>query len=257
MGWGTGNIGGGSGGLNFKVVAYVSEESLLADTPKENTIGVITTVKITDWVFAAQEPDEPNEGTIWIETGQSSDVEFNALKKNSILVYPVSIKQYISGVWETKSAQSYQNAAWHSWWSGELYVLGNEFEDITGGWGIDGYSYSSGVQLGSKKETFLQVTGGTKMTMFGTRNIINTSAYSKLYADVQVVSSYNGVSGPISLLSSKEYRSANIVAQLALGADTSRRIVSIPLDGIDEAYIVLRAEFATSCVINMYKMWLE
>lgn len=108
MGWGTGNLGGGSGGLNFKIVGGTSEPS----SPRENDIWINTDVKITSWVFSATEPETPVEGMVWISTGTTSTVEFNALKKNGIQVYPLSAKQYLDGVWVDKTAKSYQGGEW-------------------------------------------------------------------------------------------------------------------------------------------------
>lgn len=112
MGWGTGNIGGGSGGLNFKVVGGTSEPT----SPKENTIWVNTDTGITSYIFSATEPESPVEGMVWISTGTSSFVGFNALKKNAIQVYPLSAKQYVSGAWVDVTAQSYQNGEWVYWY---------------------------------------------------------------------------------------------------------------------------------------------
>lgn len=55
------------------------------------------------------------EGTVWVTTGASSPVAFNALKKNSVMVYPMSAKQYIGGSWVDKTAKSYQGGAWVDW----------------------------------------------------------------------------------------------------------------------------------------------
>ena len=73
-------------------------------------------------------------GQVWFPVGTSSPVEFNALKKNGITVYPLSAKQYVSGAWVDKTAKSYQNDAWVDWWKGELYTAGDEWVSITGGW---------------------------------------------------------------------------------------------------------------------------
>ena len=105
-------FGGGSNPLNFKIVSYATEEELLAATPKENTIGIVTTDTITSWIFSATEPTDPVEGMVWITTGTSSALEFNALKKNGIQVYPISAKQYVNGAWVGRPAKSYQNGAW-------------------------------------------------------------------------------------------------------------------------------------------------
>ena len=115
MGWGNGNLGGGSGGLNFKIVSYATKSELLADTPKENTIGVITSIPITGYHFGTEEPSPAAAGMVWITTGTSSAIEFNALKKNAIQVYPLSANQYVSGAWVDVTALSYQGAEWVDW----------------------------------------------------------------------------------------------------------------------------------------------
>lgn len=112
MGWGSGNLGGGSGGLNFKIVSYATESELLADTPKENTIGVITSIPITGYHFGTEEPSPAAAGMVWITTGTSSTIAFNALKKNAIQVYPISAKQHISGAWVDVAVKSYSNGKW-------------------------------------------------------------------------------------------------------------------------------------------------
>ena len=121
---------GGGDSLNFKVLGDTSAPS----NPKENTIWVNTNAKITSWVFSSTAPQTPNDGMVWISVGTFSPVEFNALKKNRIQVYPLKAKQYVSGAWVDKTAKSYQNGAWADWWSGELFINGNQYEAFTGGW---------------------------------------------------------------------------------------------------------------------------
>lgn len=104
-------FGGGDGApLNFKVVG-----NLQPDNPKENTIWVDTDVPITSWIFSAEEPSPAEAGMVWISVGTSSSVAFNALRKNSVQVYPLSAKQYISGAWVNVTAMSYQNGEWSAW----------------------------------------------------------------------------------------------------------------------------------------------
>lgn len=135
MGWGTGNIGGGSGGLNFKVVGGTSEPS----SPKESTIWVNTDTKITSWIFSATEPETSAEGMVWISVGTSSAVAFTATKKNPIMVYPISAKQYIDGAFADKEAMTYQNGKWVDWIpEGALFWHGDEFVSLTGGWQVVG-----------------------------------------------------------------------------------------------------------------------
>lgn len=108
MGWGSGNLGGGSGVLNFKIVCGTSEPS----NPKENMIWVITDTPIASYIFSRTEPLQPVDGMVWISIGTSSPFAFNALKKNGIVLYPVAAYQYVSGNWEYVAAEIWQDGEW-------------------------------------------------------------------------------------------------------------------------------------------------
>lgn len=135
------NTGGGAGGgLNFKVVGGTSAPA----SPKENTIWINTNTTITSYVFSATQPTG-SAGMVWISIGTSSTGEFNALKKNSIQVYPISAKQYVSGAWVGKEAKSYQGGKWVDWVT-YLFNNGDECTAQTGGWSgawtnANGYFY--------------------------------------------------------------------------------------------------------------------
>ena len=120
------NVGVGTS-LNFSIVGGTSQPV----NPKENTIWVNTDTRISGWVFSASDPESPTEGMVWILTGISSTVKFNALKKNGIQVYPISAKQYINGVWVNKTAMSYQGGKWVNWLKTEnfLYYRGSFYND--------------------------------------------------------------------------------------------------------------------------------
>ena len=122
--------GAGGGGLNFKVVGSPQPPA----SPKENMIWLNTDVPISSYVFSAIQPEPMDEGMVWIYTGTSSPVAFNALKKNGIQVYPISAKQYVSGAWVNKTAKSYHDETWKEWWDGYLYKSGDECVNVSGGW---------------------------------------------------------------------------------------------------------------------------
>lgn len=99
---------GGGEPLNFSVTGGTAEPA----APKENTIWVKTDADITGWVFSPAEPTEPIEGMVWICTALSSRVELEALKKNSITLYPTLCSQYVSGSWVQRELQVYKEGAW-------------------------------------------------------------------------------------------------------------------------------------------------
>lgn len=94
-------------------------------------------------ILATVDDGSIEDGTVFVTIGTSSKIEFNALKKNCVMVYPLSAMQYIDGAWDDVPAQSYQNGEWVDWWRGELYLAGNEYESITGGWAMSDNWYEA------------------------------------------------------------------------------------------------------------------
>ena len=122
------NMTGGAG-LKLKVVGGTAAPA----SPKENTVWVSTDTEIRSYAFSATEPENPTEGMVWFTTGLSSSATMNVDKKNTVMLYPLSCKQYISGAWVTKTAKTYQGGAWKEW-SLYFYNEGDKCEDVTGGW---------------------------------------------------------------------------------------------------------------------------
>ena len=171
---------GGGGGLNFKVVGGTTAPS----NPKENMIWVNTSTKITSYIFSATKPTAAS-GRVWFSTSTPSLVEFNALKKNGIQVYPTSAKQYVDGAFVSIEAHCYQNGEWNQFsmsWDGTLYNAGDQYTGITGGW-----KAASGAGL---KATFnstnitVSKTGADEAfeTALYTENKIDTTGFTKLTA---------------------------------------------------------------------------
>lgn len=102
------NMTGGGAPLNFKVVGGTTEPS----NPKENTIWINTDKEITGWHFDSQQPENMKNGEVWFSTGKASTVEFNALKANTLMVFPLSAKQMVSGTLVKVTAKCYQGGKW-------------------------------------------------------------------------------------------------------------------------------------------------
>ena len=146
----------------------------ITDTTIQN--GLPDEMKIAGHIFSATQPENPVEGMVWFQTGMSSNAAFNALKKNSIEVYPTGCKQYVVDAWVTKTAKTCINGDWVDWWNGELYDSGNEYSAQTGGWVISG--------TGSKESNYIRVgktsaiAPSTNSAQFN--NYVDLSAYSTL-----------------------------------------------------------------------------
>lgn len=117
--------------LNFDIIGYKTEAEMMEDTPSENTIGVITDTPITGYRFSTTEPEGINDGEVWICTDVRSYVAFDIV--DGVTVYPLYVKQMVSGVWVDKTAESWQGGEWVPWWDGYIYDTGNMFEEYTGG----------------------------------------------------------------------------------------------------------------------------
>ena len=164
--------------LNFEVVGNPQPEN-----PKENTIWVDTDAEITGWDFRTTQPETAQEGTVWFFTGTSSPAAFNAIKENTVMVYPLSAKQYVDGAWVEREAKIYQNGEWREWVL-YLYNKGTEYIDGNGsGWKLSG-TYT-------KNATYIRLgaTGGTAFEGFAESPYIDMLGFNTLY--VHIVSCQN------------------------------------------------------------------
>lgn len=242
--------------LNFDVVAYETEAALLANAPAENTIGIITTTPISNWIFSPTQPENPDGGTVWISTDTSSPVEFNALKKNCIQVYLQTAKQYVSGAWEDVSnAKIYQNSEWVDLWDGILFENGNQYGAITGGW--------NGV-VGNVIEVYPGTSG---MANAHTDRAIDLRGKKTLYATVinTAMSQYGGTWAAALMLVSTKPASCDVHNDtdgfketiIAQALTNTNKTISIPISDIDTpAYVVCTAHPAGGKG-TFTKIWIE
>lgn len=177
--------------MNFDVVAYNTLDQLLASRPKENTIGVVTTTTVTGWIFSVEEPTNMANGAIWFPTSTESVGQFNALKgSNGIMVYPMFAKQWIGSNIVDLTVRSYINGQWVAWWNGELYISGNQYDFITGGWWNNtSLAYTASTKYPNSGLDLSGYIGGEYITVYAkggystnatTRKMIDLSPFSKL-----------------------------------------------------------------------------
>jgi hypothetical protein len=186
-------------------------------------------------------------GQVWIPTGTSSTVAFNALKKNAIQVYPLTAKQYTGGAWVNKTAKSYQNGVWTDLLE-YLYSPGDEWENITGGWISEGKKYSSSATTAAREATitrrvdsiqigpFSQASAGT----FRCKNPVDLSEYSK----IKVTGTFYSSSGSDNNLgfylwsSIGTYYETNAVVKKYVGPETTLKTMEVDVSGLTGAYYI-------------------
>lgn len=98
-------------GYNFNVVKYTSTPS---GTANENTIGIVTTVNISDYIISPDAPSNPTAGLVWIRTANSSPISIFIDSNKKVKVYLQSVQQYISNKWVNKDTYIYMNNEWKS-----------------------------------------------------------------------------------------------------------------------------------------------
>lgn len=238
---------GGSNPLNFKVVGGTTAP----ENPKENTIWINTDTEISNWIFDTSQPDTTVEGTVWIKTGTASDVKFNALKKNSIQIFPLEAHQYISGAWVRKNASIYKNGAYLPWWDGYIYKEGDQRTDITGGWTTSDYVFWTFGCNASFKSNYMTVSlvSGQKSGGVGTANKIDLSGYTKLKAKVKPTEEDLYVC----VLNSKGTDMHGSVPARTIASGNSVQTVTVDISKMSSGYI----GFGTSGTASIYSVWLE
>lgn len=181
--------GFGSGGapLNFNVVGGLTQPA----DPKENTIWVRTSTNVSSWTLASTAPSSPESGMVWIEISLPGTRVFNALKKNGIMLCPVSAWQYLSGKWTELTAKIYQGGVWKTWFT-YLYDKGDECTALTGGWNAYAYKTSTSgstatkptVTKGSTSIKIAFSSSGTRAGALFTEKTVDLTNIATLEIDV-------------------------------------------------------------------------
>lgn len=184
-------VGGGGAGLNFTVKAYKSLDAVPASAA-ENTIAVITETAISEWSISSVEPDVQMPGMLWIYSGKSGAVRFNALKKNPIVIFPGSVMQFVNGAWAYVDAHIFQNGQWIQFalaWNGYYFDNGEQHNSITGGWTSDGYKYWGNTMKSGTLDATLgtRSDGANTASMIGTANPVDLTKVDTIYLTVDTV----------------------------------------------------------------------
>lgn len=245
--------GGGGAALNFKVVPGLTQPG----TAAENTIWV-KTERISSWYFSATQPEGLQEWDVWFQTGTESEVEFNALRKNGLQVYPLSAKQYVGGVLVDKIAKSYQDGKWVEWIR-YFYKAGDEYEDVTGGWTSDGYTYPGKTPtIATKYDDYFEVNGApNEFNVLGVDEPVNFDKLNTLYVDAEPTGTVSGVSIAVVVHNTKTAAGSSL-AYLSCGSVLERSVFTIDISNITgDVYIMCFAEFSSSCSGKFYNIWAE
>jgi hypothetical protein len=192
---------------------------------------------------------------VWISTGTSSTAPFNALKKNGIMVYPVSAKQYISGAWVDKTAKSYQNGKWVNWYT-LLFDNGDQFTSLTGGWAIRS---SSGLTCTVGDTLLFTVTGtAARAGSIYTKNTINVSNFSTLEVDVKISSAASANNGfCVGLATGAGIKNTDELSRYVTKTSSKTvgdQTISLDISGMTGSYYVVFFADVTSASVSSVRL---
>lgn len=170
--------------LNFRVYTAPAFPS----TGNENDICVISDVPMKNWILS---PDDPSgtprtDGDVWIKYSVD-DGTVNLLKTGAMMVAMASASQYVNGTWVDTEAKSYRDGAWVDWIpEGMLYLNGNQFTNLTGGWTKSSLEWSGLPTNGSiLYEEYLTVNAKSGGYYDATTvNALDLTEYSQLLFDI-------------------------------------------------------------------------
>ena len=247
---GTVNLGGGGVELNFEVVGNPQPE-----TAADNTLWVDTDTPISGWIFSAEEPENPEPGLVWFLTATYSNAKFNALKKDSIMVYPMLTKQYVSDSWVDKTTKQKQGDEWVEWWNGMLFDYG-DITHVTGGWTT--FETPMNVTVNEDGSWFIRATKHNVINTHVTVNSFDLTPYKSLcfVGTLKTGFQYLGIirksdtthSGPTDTLANYS----------AISTGTPENPIKIDVSLInEECRFVFGSYSATLGEFDLKQMWLE
>ena len=161
----------GGAGLKLKVVGGTAAPA----SPGENTVWVNTDTEISGYAFSSTQPENPAEGFVWFAIGAASNAAMNVDKKNTVMLYPLSCKQYINGAWVTKTAKTYQGGAWVEW-TYYLFNISDQCTGVTGGW----EAYANGIMSANDGYIGVQSNDSSVVAAVGTIKPIDLTNFKTL-----------------------------------------------------------------------------
>lgn len=210
-------------------------------------------------------------GEVWITTGASSSVPFNALKKNSIMAYPLSASQYIDGAWVKKSASMYKNGGWTVFSVVELYLYdaGDACTADSGGWSITSNTGQQAMKL-SEGSSYMTVSSSwsknyTSHATCGTGKKVNVTNFSKLnvlYDFSASVTTMDGAGDAYAYLTFGLGTSNTSVGSASVsGSQGTNKTVSLDISSLKTSlYVVAKLETYGkngNINLNIRKVWLS
>lgn len=244
--------GGGGAGVNFRVFGGTVAPAV----PRENDIWVETSEKIVAYYFSNEEPTHAEQGVIWFPTGVDYTVEFNALKKNGLQVYPFGAKQFISGDWKSWNGYIYRGGEWVQFaleWDYHYFKDGDLYEEITGGWTSGTYGSSGKATIGNTLAVSASSNG--HWGQIYTVDPVDLSKANTIWIDSP--NGKNNVVYPGYLYICTEPNSGTKVAEIVINVSGKKSIDVSSLNGSYYLMVRTQAGSSGSAYGDVRAIWME
>lgn len=246
--------GTGGSSVNLNVVAY---SSTYPSAPN-NTIGFISSTAVNGYVVSSTQPTtDLAEGLVWIKTGVVSSVPIEV--SEGLTIYPVCVKQYLSGAWVTKSAKVRKNSSWNVM----FYVI---YED--GLSNVQLYKPSSLNLVGSSKTYYnngvvsfdassvLLSTASNLAAMATNVKVPLYQPYTSLSIKYTTTATKNVAMRLLSSLEGNLESSSVTIATTNLAAGTSVT-ATMPLSSVSATEAYVCASAVNDFAMTIHKIWLS
>lgn len=257
----------GGADLNFEIVGGMEKPT----NPKENTIWIKTSTDINGWAFGIESPDNPVPGMVWIKTVDAGLTRFNALKTNCIALRILNSNQYDGSAWEGAEGMIYQSGSWNDLWDHGLFVNGEQYAFLTGGWTDDNYTFSGwtygentkgSVNKDAIKVQTVYATEDNYGGIVGTINPIHLGGFSALRVKGNLNSHKSQCRYWIGIHPSKAITKTPLAYTAVTAAGDFEKVLDLPED-VEEAYVFVMAgaysnttsTFTTTMTVT--EIWLE
>lgn len=249
----TGNVVGFN--ATFNVKNYETSAQLLADTPTNNTIGVVAN-SIGTIYFQNNNPSTGNTldvNDIWIRSGSQSQTSMQYARRGSFIIYPVGISMWDGSAWAETYSMVYQNNTWRTM-NFQVYTDGTEnYTFVSGGGGTV-----------TKTATYIDMhcPADNKHAMICTTSKIDMTSFSKLCMEYSienghsVTHTYVGITTNSSDVSDSD---PTIVFETNQGT-SDHRVEKFDISSAAGLYAVkarITASASYDYRVYIHKIWLE
>lgn len=241
-------------GVNLKITWGVSRPA----SARHNAIWVNTDSVVTNYVVLPHKPESPSTGTLFIST-TGSGIEMFIDKKNRVSINLAAVSLWNGTSWDYLDAYLYTDDGWTQFSSTgvDLYNMGNQCSELTGGWKITNHSGGTSTLESDYIKFSCKMGESNLLSNIHTIKKISIAAFSTLCINWDVTA-LNAVNSSIAY------------ADFGLGADTGLQggkftartrvkeigtfTTKVDISSVADNYVVI---YTRGIAGKIHRVWLE